>query len=76
MNCVICKGKMSQGVVNHIVDLHRQILMIKEVPAKVCNQCGEYFLDHHTALHIERITNDAVKALAEIFVVRYDEMVA
>ena len=43
MECVICK-KVTTEKVNVIVTLDRggSIIAIKEVPAEICNNCGEY----------------------------------
>ena len=45
MNCALCKGKLKKGIVNHIIDLGDGIIIIKNVPANTCNQCGEYYVD-------------------------------
>ena len=76
MNCVLCKANLSDGKVNHIVDLGERIIIIKNVPANVCVQCGEYYVDTETALKLEPVVEEARKIKAEVFIVKYDEMVA
>jgi YgiT-type zinc finger domain-containing protein len=76
MNCTLCKANLSKGKVNHIVDLGERIIIIKNVPANVCGQCGEYYVDTVTALKLESIVEEAKKNKAEVFIVKYDEMVA
>jgi len=76
MNCVLCKANLTKGNVNHIVDLGEGIIIIKNVPANICEQCGEYYLDTNTALKIEPILEDIKKNKAEIFIVNYSKMVA
>ena len=76
MKCALCKSHLVESKINHIIDLEGHIIIIKGVPAKVCNQCGEYFLDHKIALQVEKIINDVMKNHAEIFVVNYLEMAA
>lgn len=76
MNCAICKAELSMGHVNHIVDLKERIIIIKSVPANVCMQCGEYFVDTETAVKLETIVEEAKKNKAEIFVAKYNELVA
>jgi len=76
MNCALCKANLSNGKVNHIVDLGDQIIIIKNVPASVCGQCGEYYVDTETALKLESIAEEAKKNKAEVFIVKYNEMVA
>ena len=76
MNCTICKANLSNGKVNHIVDLGEQIIIVKNVPANVCEQCGAYYVNTEIALRLESIVEEAKKNKAEIFIVKYDEKVA
>lgn len=76
MNCILCKGKLIQGKVNHIVDIDGHIIIIKGVPANICKQCGEYYIETNIALKLEKIIEKAKKNKAEIFVVNYSEMAA
>lgn len=73
MNCVLCKSDLKRGNVNHVVDLEDKIIVIKEVPANICEQCGEYFLDNEVALNIETFIEKAKKNKAEILVVKYTD---
>ncbi|MEY8001705.1 type II toxin-antitoxin system MqsA family antitoxin [Clostridium sp. Mt-5] len=74
MNCTLCKGDLVQGRVNHIVDLDGHIIIIKDVPANVCKQCGEYFLENDIALKVEKIVDEVRKNKAEILVMNYSEI--
>jgi len=76
MKCKICNSIMNKGTINHVLDFDNHIIIIKNVPAIVCEQCGEYFLEHKIALRIESLVDTVNKNHAEIFVVNYDEMVA
>jgi YgiT-type zinc finger domain-containing protein len=76
MNCIICKANLTKGNVNHIVDLGVGIIIIKDVPANICTQCGEYYLDTATAMKLESIVDEIKKNKAEVFIVNYSEMVA
>lgn len=76
MKCTLCKANLTNGRVNHIVDLEERIVIVKNVPANVCKQCGEYYVDTQTALKLQSIIEEVIKNKAEIFVVNYDDMVA
>lgn len=72
MKCVICKhGETQPGKVT--VTLHRgdTVVVIKEVPADVCRQCGEYFLDDATTARVLAMAEEAVKRHAEVEILRY-----
>ena len=76
MNCGLCKGNLKEGKVNHIVDLGEGIIIIKGVPANVCKQCGEYYVDTQVALILEAIVDEVRKNRAEVLIIKYSEMVA
>ena len=74
--CSLCRGSLQEGKVNHIVDLNDFIIIIKNVPAKVCNQCGEYYLDHKVAKEVEQIVENFRENAAEVVIVNYFDLVA
>lgn len=76
MECFMCKGKMKEKRVNYIVDLENTIIIIKDVPAKVCTQCGEQYFDDETSENIEKIVNQLKELALEVTIVNYKEKVA
>ena len=76
MNCALCKVSLKKGMVNHIIDLGDGIIIIKNVLANVCNQCGEYYVDTQTAIKLEEIIEELRKNKAEVLIINYNEMVA
>jgi YgiT-type zinc finger domain-containing protein len=75
MECVHCKGNLIAGSVNYPVDLGDKFILIKEVPASICNQCGEYYLDDDIFIKVEDIVNHvkAAKFGIEIEVVNFKQ---
>ena len=59
-----------------IIDLGEGIIIIKNVPANVCAQCGEYYVDTQVALKLENIVDEVKKNKAEVLILNYNEMVA
>ncbi len=41
MNCVFCKGSTYESVTKFIVDLGNCVVIVKNIPARICRQCGE-----------------------------------
>lgn len=76
MKCEFCKAELINGKVNHIVDLGDGIIIIKNVPANICRQCGEYYVDTQTALKLENIVDRVKKEKAEMLIISFDELVA
>ena len=73
MECFKCKGKLEYKRVNYFVDLADTIIIIKEVPAKVCQQCGEQYFDNKTSENIEKIVDQLKKLSTEVTVVKYND---
>ncbi|MDH4184851.1 MAG: type II toxin-antitoxin system MqsA family antitoxin [Nitrospinota bacterium] len=72
MNCVICKtGQAKPGKAT--VTLHRDgaVVIIKDVPAQICDDCGEYYLDEITAGKVYAQAEEAVNRKAEVEIIRY-----
>jgi len=45
MNCLICKtGTTQQGTTTVTLERDTTVIVIKDVPAQVCDNCGEYYL--------------------------------
>jgi YgiT-type zinc finger domain-containing protein len=57
--CALCGGKRRAGRVTHSIDLGSTLVVVRNVEAKVCDQCGESWLDDATVAHLERIVHEA-----------------
>lgn len=56
MGCPLCKGRMSQGTtVLPFVSRKGGVIVVLDVPARVCDQCGEAFVDLEVAGTVERL---------------------
>lgn len=76
MECFMCKGELIEKKVNYMVDLEKTIIIIKDVPAKVCDQCGERYFDDETSQNIEKIVNKLKDLSTEVTIINYKENVA
>lgn len=75
-HCATCKGSVHAGVVNHIVELDGKIIIIKNVPALVCSQCGEGFVETVHAYKLEELVNSARLQGMEIVIMNYASIAA
>jgi YgiT-type zinc finger domain-containing protein len=72
MECVICKnGTTAPGLVNVTLQRDDSTLIFKSVPADVCNNCGEYYLNEEITNQLLLKAEDAVKKGAEIEIMKY-----
>ncbi len=69
LRCKYCGSETGEEVVQAALHGTRGWLILEDIPARVCKQCGEQFYDDQTAERIERVTTDpAAKAGREITV--------
>ena len=72
MKCQICKnGDTKQGKVSVTLERGKTVVLIREVPAEICNNCGEYYLSEETTENILLKAENAVKNNAELEILRY-----
>lgn len=72
MKCVMCKGgEITAGTTTVKVQRGETLVIIKDVPADVCQDCGEAYLDSIVASRIEKQVEDAVARHTEIEILRY-----
>ena len=72
MNCVICKtGQLSAGTANVTLQRGETTVVIKNVPADVCDNCGEYYLSEEMAARVLELGESAVKKGVEVEVLRW-----
>ena len=63
MNCVICKqGQTSPGKASVALERGNLTLVFKSVPADVCENCGEQYIDAATAARLLQEAERAAQA--------------
>ena len=72
MKCVICRtGALTPGRTTVTLSRGESTVVIKGVPADLCDNCAEYYLVEDIARRVYAVADDAVKAGAEVQIVRY-----
>ena len=57
--CPICGGRKEPGKTTYSVDLGTGVVMVRNVDAEICVQCGEEWIDNQTAQKLESIVEEA-----------------
>lgn len=72
MTCFFCKGQTVETTTKFIVDLGNCVVIVKNVPAQVCQQCGEASFSDEVAQQLEKIV-DTVKhsMMTEVAIIEY-----
>jgi YgiT-type zinc finger domain-containing protein len=64
--CPLCGGKKTAGTTTFSADLGSGVVVVRDVRATVCSQCGEEWIDNETARQLEEIVNDARKRRLQV----------
>jgi YgiT-type zinc finger domain-containing protein len=72
MECVICKhGKTKPGLVSVTLERDDCLIVLKRVPADICENCGEYYLSESVTEYVLNRAEGAVNKGAEVEILRY-----
>lgn len=69
--CALCGGARQPGKTTFSADLGFGVVVIRDVPASVCAQCGEDWIADETAARLERIVEDARARRLQVEVTAY-----
>jgi len=71
--CPLCGGHRTAGTTLFSVDLGHGVVVIRDVPASVCEQCGEALIEDKIAEKLEKIVEDARQNKRQVEVIALDE---
>ena len=72
MKCVICKqGETSLGRATVTLERDEMTLVVKSVPALICENCGEEYLDEEITARLLREAEEAARLGVQVNVREY-----
>lgn len=72
MDCVICKnGTTKQGLVTFTLERGSVIIVFKNVPAMVCENCGDFYLTSETTKMLLEKANQTLEKGVEFEIVNF-----
>ena len=67
MNCVICRnGETRRGAITVVLDRSGATVVVRGVPAEVCVNCGEEYVDEATSTQFLRTADAAAQAGVQV----------
>ncbi|HBU05256.1 MAG TPA: YgiT-type zinc finger domain-containing protein [Nitrospiraceae bacterium] len=57
--CPLCGGAKKEGKTTFTVDLGFGVVVVRDVPATVCSQCGADWIEDSISARLEGIVNEA-----------------
>ena len=76
MTCFRCKGSAEHAFKTHAVTLENCVIIIKNVSALICDQCGESYFTDEVMQNLELIVDGLASLIKEVAIVEYTEKVA
>jgi YgiT-type zinc finger domain-containing protein len=72
MKCVICRhGETQPGVTTLTLTRDALTLVVRNVPAQVCDTCGEAYVDETTTAHLLATAETAAQSGVQVEVREY-----
>ena len=72
MKCVLCRhGDTRPGKATVTLERGETTVLIRGVPAQVCENCGEYYLSEEITENVMARAEEAVKHGAEVEILRF-----
>ena len=72
MECLMCKnGTTKKGLVNVPIVRDDKIIFFKKIPAEICDNCGDYYIDSTIANEIYKKANERMNEGVEMEVTQY-----
>ena len=64
--CPLCGGEKQPGTTTFTADLGTGVVVVRDIPAMVCSQCGADWIPDEQAASIEQVVRDARKSHRQI----------
>jgi YgiT-type zinc finger domain-containing protein len=75
-DCFRCNGSTEPKLKTHTITLDKCVIIVKNVPALVCNQCGEAYFKDDVMEKLEIIIDRLENIIKEVAIVDYTDNVA
>ena len=69
--CPLCGGEMHDGITAAPFLIADKVMVIKDVPAEVCSDCGEAYMKSSVVDKVEKILDKLEDLHSEISVINY-----
>jgi len=73
MKCMICKhGETNTGTTTVTLEKNGSTIVFKEVPAHICDNCGEKYMDDSVTKELLKKAREIVKSGVEVDIRKYE----
>ncbi len=72
--CYFCGGKLTPGLTTLPFVVGTKVVVVKDVPAEVCNQCSEAVMSSEVAAVVDRLLKQVHLSGFEVSIVPYEQL--
>jgi YgiT-type zinc finger domain-containing protein len=72
--CPLCGGEKQLGTTTFAIDLTFGVMMVREVPAFVCTQCGDAWIEDPVAAKLESMVAEARRKQVLVEVMQWPQV--
>ena len=72
--CPLCGGRIAPGSTTFTADIDKAVLIVREVPAQICVQCGEEWFTSEVSQQLDRLVEDMRVKGSEVEILNYQAM--
>jgi YgiT-type zinc finger domain-containing protein len=72
--CPVCGGDKAPGSTTFTADWDEGVLVIRGVPALLCQQCGEAWIQDQTAEQLDRVVDEARRKRTVVEVAQWQQV--
>ena len=72
MTCAFCKGELEERLIRYLSEFEGRVIIIENVPAEVCTQCGEKVFRPEAVEKIQRLVWEQPSPKRRVEVPVYD----
>jgi len=77
MKCGICKAEMEEKKVTYTEDIEQGVIVVRYVPALVCQECGNVWYSGKVAAELESLVDKLSLSIgSEVSVINFEKLVA
>jgi YgiT-type zinc finger domain-containing protein len=75
--CYFCRGRIVKRKVSHVHRWGKKIILFEDMPAEVCEQCGEIYFSPDTLEMMDKATREvsSIKKSIKVPVATFGELV-
>lgn len=66
MKCLYCQADLRRGTISYTINRHGYHLVIDDLVAYTCSQCGEYLLDETSVDTIQKLITEVDGSVKEL----------